>query len=101
MQTLYAIHTNNVGQVSVDTFNDRRQAPNKWRVFFCVTPSSVMRLRRVYAKHKKRFYISFEWSPSRWRVYREWRADMATMGKRQVVSPSLVPLQTNSKHGVE
>jgi hypothetical protein len=80
MQTLYGLHINNTGQISVDVFSERRSPPNKWRVYFCVTPASAARLRRVYLAHKMSFYVSREWSPARWRVYKEWRADWITGG---------------------
>lgn len=77
MQTLYGIFINNVGQVSVDVFNPKRASHIKWRSYFCVSSASIARLRRVYAAHKKACMISREWSPARWRVYREWRATWA------------------------
>lgn len=97
MQTLYGIHVNNVGQVSVDVFSDRRSAPNKWRVYFCVSASSIARLRRVYAAHKKACYVTREWSPSRWRAYKEWSTSWIAPGQRTAGLPSLDTLETKSQ----
>ena len=72
MQTLYGIHVNNVNQVSVDIFSEKHKGVAKWRIYFCVTPSSVLRLRRVYQSYRKRCIVTREWSPGRWKAYKEW-----------------------------
>jgi hypothetical protein len=94
MQTLYGIHVNNVNQVSVDVFNDRRDAPYKWKAYFAVSPSSIARLRRVYAAHPKAFYISREWSPARWKMYKHWYTAWTRGEEASRLSPSLDTLET-------
>jgi hypothetical protein len=72
MQTLYGIHVNNVGQVSVDVFSPKHSGVSKWRMYFAVKPTTLIRLRRIYAAHPKSFYITREWSPNRWKAYKKW-----------------------------
>jgi hypothetical protein len=72
---LFGIFTDaKVKHMSVDVMSDKRRTPCKWRGYFCVSASSVMRLRRVYAQYRKSCYVSTTWSPLRWQAYREWRA---------------------------
>jgi hypothetical protein len=94
MQTLYGIHVNNVDQVSVDVFNDRRPTPYKWRAYFAVSPASIARLRRVYAAHPKAFYVSRGWSPARWKMYKHWYTAWTRKEGAIGLSPSLDTLET-------
>lgn len=97
MQSLYTIHVNQQGQISVDVFSYRRQTPHGWLSYFAVTPSTAKRLRRLYAKFTRRFYVSKEWSSGRWKMYKDWRdADLARKGTR-VVPPSLDSLATSGR----
>lgn len=94
MQTLYAIHINNADQVSVDVFSDKHTGAAKWRCYFAVRPLTVARLRRVFAKYPKRFYIRRDWSPARWRAYKEWALGETWRGDRVGVAVSLDYLAT-------
>jgi hypothetical protein len=96
MQTLYRIAVNNVGQYSVDVFNDRREHAYKWRTFWQVSPASILRLRRLYLKYPKRFYVTHEWSSGRWRMYRDWYRDAVKPRAYLGLQRSLVNLETIS-----
>lgn len=97
MQTLYAIHVNIVGKVSVDCYSLRHCGAAKWRVYFSVTPATVARLRAIYRKHPERFYISRQWSKERWRLYREWTVGDPVKGWRQAGVSSLDSLATSGQ----
>ena len=58
--------------MSVDVFSERHRGINKWFVYFCITPSSILRLRAFYIKYKKKTYVTRGWSPARYRMFREW-----------------------------
>ena len=95
MQTLYAIHVNNVNQVSVDVFSEKHTGFSKWRSYFAVKPLTVARLRAIYAAHPKAFYIRKEWSPARWAAYKEWCLGEWARTARGGVGVSLDPLPTS------
>lgn len=95
MQTLYAIHVNNVNQVSVDVFSPKHLGASKWRVYFAVRPQTVARLRRIYAANPGAFYIRREWSPARWKAYKEWSLRWSEQAPME--AGSLDPLPTSGR----
>jgi hypothetical protein len=97
MQSLYRIAINGEGQYSVDVFNERRAFASKWRTYWNITPSSISRLRRMFLKHKKCFYVSHEWSNGRWRMFRDYRRSLFGGPAGLALSPYLVNLETNSE----
>ncbi len=97
MQTLYAIHVNNVNQVSVDVLSEKHSGFHKWRTYFAVRPQTVARLRRIYAAHPKAFYISKEWSPGRWRMYKKWALRGIVSRDEPMIADSLDPLATSGR----
>jgi hypothetical protein len=72
MQTLYTVHTNTNGQVSVDVWSQRHLGFYKWRQYFNVGKKTLARLRRIYRAAPKRFYMTREWSALRWKAYAGW-----------------------------
>ena len=98
MQTLYGIHVNHNNQVSVDVFSERRSGPSKWRVYFGVRPLTVARLRRIYAAFPKRFIITREWSPARWKAYKVWALGPWSREARPDPEASLDSLETSGRH---
>ena len=95
MQRLYAIHVNNVGQVSVDVYSEKHTGAAKWRMYFAVKPQTVQRLRRIYAANKKCFYISHQWSASRWKAYKTWSMSWHTSSTPLGAAGSLDHLATS------
>lgn len=94
MQTLYAVHINRDGAVSVDVFSPKHSGAAKWRVYFGVRPLTLARLRRIFVKFPKRFYINREWSAERWKMYKRWgHASFAQA--RTLAASSLDPLATS------
>lgn len=96
MHTLYRIAINNVGQYSVDVFSDRRETPNQWRSYFVVSLATIRRLRALYSRFPKRFYVTHEWSTARWRHFRDWRKTLLTGDKGENGGASLVSLETKN-----
>jgi hypothetical protein len=99
MHTLYSVHVNASGQVAVDCNSDRRKTPNKWRVYFCVSASSLKRLRSLRAKYRRSFYVAREWSPLRWEMYRKWKIAQVDAMRETARVGSLDYLVTNSDGG--
>lgn len=96
MQTLYGIHKNVAGQISVDVFSPKHLGASKWRIYFALSHSSVARLRRIYKASPRAFYISNEWSSGRWRAYKVWAQDNPKPD--QLVGPaSLDSIQTKGQ----
>lgn len=95
MQTIYGIHINNVGQVSVDVYSDKHKGAVKWVCYFCVRPTTVARLRRIYALFPRRFIVTKQWSPRRWRAYKDWAVSQFELEYTAGLTASLDNLQTS------
>lgn len=90
---LLCIHINLQGQISVDVFSEKHAGFHKWRTYFSASPSTINRLRGFYLKHRKECYVTREWSISRWRAYKTWRASRfgVEWGERSELSLDLLP----------
>ena len=97
MQTLYGIHINRHGQVSVDVFSERHTGPSKWRVYFAVRPLTVARLRRIYALFPRRFIVTRAWTPARWKAYKVWALGPWSREAHPDLQASLDSLETSGR----
>jgi hypothetical protein len=96
MAHLFGIHVNSVGQISVDVWSSRRKVPNQWKVYFSLSPHSIIRMRAIYKRYPKLCIVTREWSPRRWKAYKGWCADQFGAGGPGGV-PSLDLLPTREQ----